>query len=285
MRSLPAKLLQVVWAAVLAFLILGAGQGIWGVLFVANIRTSPAVPWSVPVMSLALWLMWQYLGGKWWPSSTSATRKRNLRANRVPGEVYAWSFVAGIFAIVALAGYWIVLSQMMRTPPNALADSSQYPALTAALAILMASLVSPVTEEAAFRGYCQVILEREFSAPVAILASSFFFMLAHLTQGFFWPKLAIYFLVGVVFGSTAYMSNSTLPALPVHVAGDVIFFTLVWPHDAGRQSVSKGADWWLWIHLGQAILFSVMTLAAFVRLSRIGQQWRIGNRAGTVLTR
>jgi hypothetical protein len=78
---------MVAWSAILAFLILGFGQGLWGALLVGNLKTGPAIPWAVPAMALILWLMWKYLGGSWWPRSTSQARRLCLRANRVPGPV------------------------------------------------------------------------------------------------------------------------------------------------------------------------------------------------------
>jgi membrane protease YdiL (CAAX protease family) len=42
----------------------------------------------------------------------------------------------------------------------------------------MGSLVSPLMEEAGFRGYLQTALERRFGVPVAVALSSFFFALA-----------------------------------------------------------------------------------------------------------
>src|SRR5215472_8017482 len=256
MRSLPTKVLMVAWSAILALLILGFGQGIWGVLLVGNLRASPAIPWAVPVMALVLWLMWQYLDGRWWPHSTSEVRRRYLRASRVSGQVFAWTLLAGLLSITALAGYWIVMFHLVKMSPNVLPDFSKYPLLTTVLVIVMASLVSPITEESAFRGYCQVILEREFAAPVAIVISSVLFALAHVTHGFLWPKLLVYFLVGVVFGVPAYLAKSIVPVIPVHIIGDVIFFTLVWPHDATRRLVGEGgADTWFWIHVAQAVFF------------------------------
>lgn len=275
MRSLLRRILMVAWSAILALLILAFGQGMWGALLVTNLKTNPAIPWAVPLMAVVLWLMWKYLGGSWWPRSTSEARRRYLRANRVPGEVLGWSLAAGVLSIVALAGYWIILFQLVRMSPNVLPDFSSYPLLTTALAIGMASLVSPITEEAGFRGYCQRILEREFSGVVAVGISSFLFALAHLTHGFFWPKLLVYFLVGVVFGVTAYLTQSTLPALPVHIIGDMIFFILVWPHDAGRNLVwESGVDKWFWIHAGQAALFTMLALPAFLRLAKVSEPLR-----------
>jgi membrane protease YdiL (CAAX protease family) len=156
-------------------------------------------------------------------------------------------------------------------PPNLFADMSHYPRATVALMILMGSLVSPLMEEAGFRGYFQVALEREAPASVAIVIASLLFALAHgPTQGFLWPKLLFYFLVGIAFGVTAWLTNSILPAIPVHIAGLLIFFTMVWPHDATRRLVWKsGADHWFWIHVAQTIVFTALAAWAFQRLARI----------------
>jgi membrane protease YdiL (CAAX protease family) len=273
-------ILAIVWSGFLAFCILVVGQGVWGALLVGNLKTSPAIPWCTPVMAIVLWLFWRYLDGKGWPRSTSEARHRSLRANRVPGSVWTWALVAGVLAIVSLAGLWIVLFQLVKTSPNVLDDFSKYPRLTAALVIVMASLVSPVTEEAAFRGYCQCILEREFTGTPAILISSVFFTAAHIVHGLVWPKLLVYFLVGVVFGVTAYLTQSTLPALPVHIIGDLTFFVFVWPHDATRRLVRDAApDAWFWIHVAQTVAFAALAIPSFLKLSNVSTGLRAGSGA------
>ncbi len=259
MGSLPGRLLKMAWSAALAFLILGLGQGVWGVLLVGNLKTTPTMPWAVPVMVVVLWLMWRYLGGQWLPRSTSEARRSYLRANRVSAPVLAWALLTGVLSIVALAGYWILLFQLVKMPANALDTFSGYPLLTTVLVIAMASLVSPITEEAAFRGYCQVILEREFTAPIAVLLSSVLFTVAHVVHGFLLPKLLVYFLAGVV-------------SIPVHIIGDLTFFTLIWPYDATRRLVWEGgADRWFWIHTAQALVFTALAIPAFVRLARVSK--------------
>lgn len=269
--SVSHRIRSVVWSAVLAFLILSFGQTAWIGLLVANLKTGPAIPWAVAAMALVLWLMWQYLGGKGWPQRTSETRRRHLRANPISGQVWAWAMLAGVLSIVALTGYWIVMTQLVKMPGNMLLpDFSRLPLLTAVLVVVMASLVSPITEESGFRGYCQVILEGEFRGVVAVLISSVLFALAHLTQGFFWPKLLVYFLVGVVFGAMAYLTDSILPGIAVHIIADLTFFTLVWPYDTTRQLVwNGGADLWFWIHTLQAIIFTVLAVIAFKRLASL----------------
>jgi membrane protease YdiL (CAAX protease family) len=141
--------------------------------------------------------MWQYLGGHWWPRSTAEARRRNLRALPVSRQVFLWALVAGAFSVAPASGLWIVLFQISPTPPNRLPDMSRYPLVTLMATLLMASLAAPFTEEAAFRGYAQSILERNFSGLAAIVMSSVMFAAAHLTYGFFWTKLSVYFVAGI----------------------------------------------------------------------------------------
>jgi len=271
--SFATRALSIIGFGLLAFAITILAGGIWSALLVTNLQRSPAVPWSVPVMGLLLWLMWSYLGGKGWPQSTSDARRHYLRANRRSARTNLWSFAAGVLSVVALAGYWIVLFRLVKMPPNALPDVSSYPRMTVALMILMGSLVAPFMEEAGFRGYFQVALEREFRGSVAVAVSSLVFALAHFAHGILWPKLLVYFLVGVAFGATAYLTNSTLPAIVPHIIGDLTFFTLVWPHDAARRLVfDSGTDIWFWIHVAQAIVFTLLAVSAFQRLARESRQ-------------
>jgi membrane protease YdiL (CAAX protease family) len=272
MFPLSSRIRSVVWFVILASSISAFGAGIWTALIVTNLMTSPAIPWAILVMAFVLWLMWQYLGGRWWPRSNSDARRSYLRANRVSGTVFTWAVVAGVLSLVALAGYWIVLVELTGVGGNPTIPSySQYPPLIVLLGLLMGSLVSPITEEAAFRGYGQVTLERVFPAGVAIALASILFALWHgPTQGFAWSKLLFYFVVGVVFGTTAYLTNSILPALPVHILGDLTFFFLIWPYDPARPLVWRnGRDVWFGIYSGQAIIFTALALLAFKQLARV----------------
>jgi membrane protease YdiL (CAAX protease family) len=283
--SFGKKIAAVLWSALLAFVILIIGQTIWGVLLAANFKNSPKVaPWSVAIMAVVLWLLWQYLGGRWAPRSTSEARKRYLRASRVSGRDFTLSLIAGVLAIIALAGYWIVFFQLIKTPPNVLDDPSKYPLLTIVLVVAMSSLVSPIVEEIAFRGYCQQILERRFSGATAVLLSSLLFMLAHANHGWYWSKLSVYFLAGVVFGWIALLTNSILTSLPVHIVGDVTFFVLIWPRDPARALVTAGgADKWFWIHVAQAIVFTMLSWMAFRRLVKLHPDSARHEREGSFL--
>jgi membrane protease YdiL (CAAX protease family) len=97
------------------------------------------------------------------------------------------------------------------------------------------------------------------------------------TQGFAPSKLAFYLIVGIVFGTIAYMTRSTLPALPVHVAGDLLFFLVIWPGDAGRSVVwSHGTDLMFWANALQVLVFGILAVLAFLRLRAMRSSTRRG---------
>ena len=271
MSSLARQISTVLWTAVLALAITMLAGGVWSGLLIANLQTSPTIPWAVAVMALLLWLMWQYLGGRWWPHSTSELRRRCLRARPVAGVAFAWALVAGGLSIVSLTGLWIVLLRLVKVQGNPLPDFSQYPVLTVVLVIGMASLVAATAEEAGFRGYLQGALEQKVGGPLAIVIAALVMEPGHgLTQGFAWPTMLFYFLVDVMFGVTAFLTNSTLPSLLIHTIGLVVFFSLIWPNDPTRGLIENGgADRWFWIHVAQAIIFAVLAIGAFRRLATI----------------
>jgi membrane protease YdiL (CAAX protease family) len=253
---------KIVGAAIVAFLVLGFAGGAWSFLLRENLRTSPAYPWSVAVMALILWILWQYLSGQWgsWGSRASSQyRKQALRANPLPAKTFALALVAGLSSIIALAGFWNVLSQVTVIPPHLLPDFAIYPVLTVALVLLMASLVNSIAEEAGFRGYFQGALELRTRGPSAIAVTALLMMPAHaLTQGFVWQVVLFYFLVDVVLGTMAYLTNSILPGLLVHAAGILLFFTVVWP-DATRIAPWQGG--------AAFVFFGVLSILAFTQLA------------------
>jgi membrane protease YdiL (CAAX protease family) len=272
--SLSGRVLKIASLGILALTLTMLAGGVWSALLVTNLTISPAIPWAIVVMGLLLWLLWQYLGGRWGPRSTSEARRHSLRANPVRGEVFAWALAAGVLSIVALSGFWIALFELAKMPGNALPDFSKYSWLTVTLALGMASLVAAVAEEAGFRGYFQGALEHEVGGPAAIVIAALGIAPGHaLTQGFVWPTLLFYFCVDVMFGLTARLTDSTLPGIVIHVIGLLTFFTFVWPYDATRRS--DGADGvgpWFWIHTAQAGIFAVLAIVAFRHLAKVAKR-------------
>jgi membrane protease YdiL (CAAX protease family) len=243
--------------------------GIWTGLLATNLAVSPAIPWAVIIMGLILWLLWRFLGGALGLQHSAAIRRASLRATRLPAPLFLWSVTTGLLGIVALAGLWIVLFQFANlSTTRFLPNYAHYPTTTVGLALIMASLVGGVIEEATFRGYFQGALERQMSAPLAILIVVLVMAPEHaLTQGFVWPTFVFYGCVDVMLCTLAYLTHSILPGIVVHCVGLLAFFTLVWPGDIVHQLIGGGnATTWIWIHALQFLVFGILTLAAFWRL-------------------
>jgi membrane protease YdiL (CAAX protease family) len=259
----------VVWFGLLALVLTLVVDGVWAALLGTNLRVSPSIPWSVGVMALLLWLLWQYLGGRGWPHRTAEVRRRSLRARRVSGPVFVWAVAAGVLSIAALAGFWIVLHELVRLPTNPLPNYARYPIVTVALVLIMASLLGAVIEEASFRGYFQGTLEGVVGGVAAIGIVALVMAPVHSsTQGFVWSTIIFYLLVDIMLGTLAYLSRSILPGVVVHFVGLLTFFTVVWPGDASRRLVSQsGTDVWFWLNVGQTIIFAILAFVAFHRLA------------------
>ncbi|MGH7733984.1 MAG: lysostaphin resistance A-like protein, partial [Gemmatimonadales bacterium] len=223
-----AKARSVLLAAVIGLAITAYGQGLWGVLVFANLKTAPAIPWAPALMVPLLAVMVVFLAGVW-PRRGAATRRRLVRLGPVSRQAFLWSMIAGGCGVAALSGVWIVLTSLVKTPPNLLVDLKGVPVLTLAPILIVSILAAPITEEIAFRGYALGVLERAFTPAAAIVVSSTLFALVHLTQGLYPTKLVVYFLAGLAFALIAWRTGSLLPAMIVHSAADLTFFTLVWP--------------------------------------------------------
>ncbi len=161
--------------------------------------------------------------------------------------------------------------RLTRIPGNAVPDLSRYSMIMVAAILVMASLVSSVVEEAAFRGYFQGSLESHVGGPASVLIAALVIAPAHgLTQGFLWPTMLFYLLVDSMLGTLAYLSRSILPGIAVHAIGILIFFGFVWPVDKQRELIwQSGADTWFWIHVAQTVIFAILGILGFVRLARL----------------
>jgi membrane protease YdiL (CAAX protease family) len=157
--------------------------------------------------------------------------------------------------------------------PGNSADFSRLPLLTVAVSLATAAVIGAVFEEAGFRGYFQGTLERYLPAPFAILICAIVMAPEHAaTQGFVWPTMLFYVVVDVMLGASAALTKSILPGIVVHAIGLAVFFAIVWPADKTRGLVSQsGADFWFWLHAGQAILFGAAAILLFLRLARVMQ--------------
>ena len=273
-------------AAIVALLITAYGQSLWGLLVLANLRFHPELPWAAPAMAILLAILILYLAGFGWPRSTSVARRRLLRWNPIPLPVFGWAVLTGIMADLALGGVWIAVSDLVHIPAGITPKLSGIPPWTVLSFLIVGSLAAPISEEAAFRGYAQGLLERAWQwAPAAIIGSSLLFAAAHFLQGLSAPKLSLYFLAGLIFGALAYLTNSLYAAMAVHCAADLEGFLVLWPHDAHPHAlVTAGGHDPLFLPAVAAVaIFGPLSVLGFVRLAHLRHgEWRGAKLAAAV---
>jgi len=254
---------------VVALLATLTAQGIWSALLSANLRISPSIPWSVPVVAVLLWAAWRYSGGAWRPAATSAARQRYRRAGRVEMPAFGWAMAAGLLALGALIALWIVLVQLVRVPGNPAADFGRYPPVTVVSVLLMASLVGAVTEEVGLRGYMLTRLEGAVSGRLAVVIVALAVSPGHgITQGFVLPTLAWYLLADLLFGLLSLQTGSIRPGIAVHFVGLLTLFWVVWPAYRYRQPVSLlHAGTPFWAVAAVCVVLAALSVLAFRRLA------------------
>lgn len=266
-------------AIIIGFGVLVGGNLLPQGLFVANVR-SPAVPWSVALIALYLWLYWQYVSGRWSPQSTAESRRRDLRATALTPVVWRWALIAGGLGIAALTTASTALARVI---PLGLAFPpvlQSLPPMTRATLVVTISIMAGIVEEAAFRGYMQSRIERARGPVAAIILVSVVFVLAHLpTSVAAFPRMCLIFAASVGYGALAYLTGSILPGLVLHAAGDVFSFALLWrslqrtaPGAPAHAAGIAGPTVWGNV-VATAILVSVM-LWCFGRLASLTRATR-----------
>ena len=196
-----------------------------------NFRVGTAVPWAIVPMALYLWVYWQFIGGTWGDPADAARRRLNLRANRLQAGLWGPSLAAGLLGFGALLALLTVAARLVSLPSSLpIPTPPEMPVVTAVLLIVMQSVVAGVTEEAAFRGYMQGMVERRYGIAAAILVNGTLFGLLHFGNH---PRevllmLPYYIAVSAVYGGLTWAADSILPALVLHSVGDVVVLTRWW---------------------------------------------------------
>jgi len=255
-------------ATLAAFAIVLVGQTLWGAMAMVNVKLTPAIPWSAAMMPFVLAALVAFLAGRIGPKREG--RRAMVPLAPVSAKAWGWSLAAGGAAVIAAAALWTVLATIVRVPPNMLPDLKGVPMTTVIPMLLVGIAAAPLSEEIACRGYAMSLIRRRFSPTTALVITSLIFAAAHLTQGFYAPKLLVYFLAGLTFGYVALRTGSLLPAMVVHCLADLTFFTLVWSHDAGRRLISDGgADGWFFANLALLMVFTPLALLGFRQLAEV----------------
>lgn len=270
--GLWARVPVVMQAVLVGLVVLMGGNFLPQGLFLANLAT-PATPWSAVPIGAWLWLYWQYLSGRGWPRSTSAARRRDLRAAPLSPHIWRWSLLTGALGIATLTALTYALGRLIPLGLDFPEALKTLPPVTLATLVVVISVMAGIVEEAAFRGYMQSRIERRHGPVVAIAVVSIIFALAHFpTSLATLPRMGLIVLASVGYGILAYATGSILPGMVLHAAGDVFSFTLLWyARRAGPAAAATSArgpgNPMFWINGVEALALGLLAVWAFRRLS------------------
>jgi membrane protease YdiL (CAAX protease family) len=255
-----------------------AGSVPWALLVSANAKYFSVLPWAVPIMAAYLWLYWRYVRGSGWPQSTAEQRRTNARANRLPDDVWAHALMAGIIGLISVLLLQGVLSRLVSLPQQHSLDVSRYPAVTVLLWVLMSGVVAGVVEETSFRGYMQRPIEQRHGPVIAILVVGLAWGLLHFTHDEVTLVLLPYFMAAAaVYGALAYLTDSTLPSMFLHAAGNVfsamgLFFggRSEWQLSSSPKPLiwEAGTNAWFWVTVVAFLIVATAAVWAYSSLSR-----------------
>jgi membrane protease YdiL (CAAX protease family) len=254
-------------AVLLGVGVLLAGNLLWApVLAPLNLRFLPSVPWAIVPMAIYLGVYWAFISGAIGASDSAATRRESLRARPLPPSVWAAAIITGLIGFGAVLALTAVMARLIVMPVSQIVTPPTMPAVTAIALLTMASVVAGVTEEAAFRGYMQSPIERQHGIAVAILVNGTMFGLLHFPThpGAVVVMLPYYIAVAAVYSGLTWATNSILPAVALHVGGDIWSLVRLWATGKAEWQRSDVAQTLVWDGgLDASFLSSVGFCAAF----------------------
>jgi membrane protease YdiL (CAAX protease family) len=232
----PAKRspVLVVLGAVLLGLIVGMiAANVWPVLLL-NLKTPVAS--VLEIVFLTAYIFWVSGGGP--PHKWRAFRSECSRVRGLTSRDWLWGIIAAVSFAATVHASIVVLFRFIPYPAASFHRGYDFsfiptPALKW-LACVISAISAGVCEETGFRGYMQRPIERRIGPGTAILVSSFFFTLIHLTKS--WALLSmvpIVFGAGLLLGWMARASRSLVFCIVGHTIMDVGLFAYWWTQIAG----------------------------------------------------
>ena len=264
--KLPVSLRAILSGLVIALV----AANVWPILLL-----SLSVPLAalVEIVFIGLYVWWTSGGGP--PRRTRDSRRNAFRCGPLSRERWLWGIIGAIFFAVAVHASIVLLFRCVEFPVAAFRrgyDLSFVPTLPLKwLAVIVSAVSAGVCEETGFRGYMQRPIEEHHGAVIAILISTIFFTLVHLSKAWSLTGMVpIVFSAGLLLALLAWSSQSLIPSIIGHVVMDIGLFAYWWTGIAGEFSArplrETGVDGPFVIACATAFVSLLVTLFAISRL-------------------
>ena len=263
-------------AIIAGLLIALPAANVWPLL-VLNLGVPLAA--SAEAVFLALYIWWASGGGP--PRAAQASRITAFRSGTLSFTQWLWAIVAAICFAVTIHASIVLLFRLVPFPMAEFRQGYDFSFIPTVplrwLAVVFSAASAGICEETGFRGYTQRPIELSHGAPVAILISSFFFTLLHLTKSWALAGMVpIIFGAGILLGLLAWSSGSLIPCMIGHTIMDIGLFAYWWTGIAGeftlRPIKETGVDRAFVIACFAACVMLATTLLAIGRLCGLCQK-------------
>jgi membrane protease YdiL (CAAX protease family) len=225
---------------------------------------------------LALYVWWAAGGGP--PARFRAQRADYFRVRSLSIAHWCWGLVGAVGFAATIHAAIVLLFRFVPFPAAAFHQGYDFSFVGSRsmqwLACVVSALSAGVCEETGFRGYMQRPIENRHGPVVAILISSFFFMLLHLTKD--WALIGmvpIVFAAGVLLGTLARASGTLVFCILGHWIMDIGLFAYWWAQIAGtfvQRPISEvGLEASFWVECAVFAFASALILIATVRLRKL----------------
>jgi membrane protease YdiL (CAAX protease family) len=229
-------------------------------------------------MFFALYLWWASGGGP--PRAAQASRVTAFRRGTLSSTQWLWGVVAALCFAVLIHASIVLLFRLVPFPVAEFRQGYDFSFIPTVplrwLVVVISAASAGICEETGFRGYMQRPIELDHGAPVAILISSFFFTVVHLTKSWALARMVpIIFGAGILLGLLAWSSGSLIPCVIGHTIMDIGLFAYWWTGIAGEFTLrplgETGLDRAFVIACIAACAMLAITLLAIWRLRSLRQ--------------
>jgi membrane protease YdiL (CAAX protease family) len=272
-KTLWGRVPVIIRAVIVGIFVGMIAANVWPILLLTLGMPTAAV---VEVTFLIVYVWWVAGGGP--PARFKPQRAENFRIGPLSGAQCFWGAIAAVSFAVTIHASIVVLFRFVPFPAAAFHEGYDLSAIGSRpmqlLVCLVSALSAGVCEETGFRGYMQRPIEKRHGPLTAILISSLFFMLLHLTKD--WALIGmvpIILLAGVLLGMLARASGTLIFCMLGHWIMDIGLFAFWWTQIAGtfmqRPMSEVGIDRAFFIECGVFAAALMLVLAATWRLARL----------------
>jgi membrane protease YdiL (CAAX protease family) len=266
--------LPVIVRAVIGGLLIGmTAANIWPALLFSLGMPLAAL---VEIAFLGLYAWWAAGNGP--PSALKSVRADYFRNLSLSGKQWLWGLIAALSFAATIHAALVLLFRIVPFPAQAFHHGYDFSFIPSRqmqwVACIVSALSAGVCEETGFRGYMQRPIEKRHGPAMAILISSLFFTLIHLTKD--WALIGmvpIVFGAGILLGALARASGTLLFCIIGHWIMDIGLFAYWWTQIAGtfsqRPISETGLDQTLYMECAAFALGLIVLLTAAVRLSKL----------------